>query len=376
MKKYITLIALIVISAKLFAQDGRASDDDLARAMRGGRLSLNAEKSILSAVEQTQINIDVFIPPATNNDGDFITDGRPVHMSDAAHTLASAGIPVSYHAQNWKILQGGGTLDIVDEYLVKYTAPANAPRDNTMVISVELIPKGHDLPKVVLLKTLYFEDGDNIFAFNVPGSGINDARYSQKTTGAKASAINPSTVAAIDPAILARIPAADRARLQAQKNKVDAATQASDVNLVSLTSNANAIYDPANNVTIIKFIGLGRDLGPGRPATPGSGIMIITYTGGLTKGVHPFNGISNAISFSPEIRPSVKNCACAMQGNPSLQKLKCGGTLTITKMDGDFITGTISSTIWNNKTGQDKTFNRGTVYGVFKIRKAYQDYHR
>ncbi|MES2108694.1 MAG: hypothetical protein V4577_08105 [Bacteroidota bacterium] len=375
MKKYISVIIFIVISAKLFAQNGRASDEDLARAMRGGRLSLNAEKSVLSAGEQTQINIDVYIPPATNNDGDFITDGHPEHMSDAAHTLASAGLPISYHAQNWKILQGGGSLDIVDEYLVKYTAPGSAPRDNMMVISVDLIPTGHDLPKVVLLKTLYFETGDNIFAFNVPASGINDARYSQKTTGAKGSATNPSTVAAIDPAILARIPAADRARLQAQKNQADAAVGASNVNLVSLTSNANAIFDPTNNVTIIKFIGLGRDLGPGHPAAAGGGIMIITYTGGLTKGVHPFNGTSNAISFSPDLRPSVKTCACSMQGNPKLQRLKCGGTLTITKMDGDFITGTISSTIWNNKTGQDKTFNRGTVYGVFKIRKAYNDPH-
>ena len=369
MKRYFSIVVFILLSAKLFAQSG----PDLVRAMRGGRLSLNAEKSILSAGEQTQINIDVFIPPDVNSTtGEANGDGHPVHMSDAAHTLASAGLPISYHAQNWKILQGGGSLDIVDDYLVKYTAPANAPRDNTMIISVELIPTGHDLPKVVLLKTLYFEDGDNIFAFNVPGSGINDARYSQKTTGAKASATNPSTVAAIDPAILARIPAADRARLQAQKNHVDAAVQASNVNLVSLTSNANAIFDPSNNVTIIKFIGLGRDLGPGHPSSAGGGIMIITYTGGLTKGVHPFNGISNAISFSPDFRPSVKTCACAMQGNQSLQRLKCGGTLTITSMDGDFITGTISSTIWNNKTGQDKTFNRGTVYGVFKIRKAYQ----
>ncbi|ASU36392.1 hypothetical protein [Mucilaginibacter xinganensis] len=371
MKRYLSITAFILLSAKLFAQNGRASDDDLARAMRGGRLSLNAEKSVLSASEQTQINIDVYIPPATNSDGDFITDGHPVHMSDAAHTLASAGIPVSYHAQNWKILQGGGSLDIVDEYLVRYTAPSQTPPDNTMVISVELIPTGHDLPKVVLLKTLYFETGDNIFAFNVPASGINDARYSQKTTGAKASATNPSTVAAIDPAILARIPAADRARLLAKKSQVDAALQSSDVNLVSLTSNANAIFDPANNVTVIKFIGLGRDMGPGSHTAAGSGVMMITYTGGLTKGVHPFNGNSNAIYFTPDIRPGVKVCACSMQGNQSLQKLHCGGTLTITSMDGDFITGTISSTVWNNKTGHDKIFNRGTVYGVFKIRKAY-----
>jgi hypothetical protein len=240
-----------------------------------------------------------------------------------------------------------------------------------MVISVELMPTGHDLPKVILLKTLYFEDGDNIFAFNIPGSGIIDARYSQKTTGARASSTNLSTVAAVDPAIMARIPAAQRARLQAQKSQVDAAVRASDVNVVSLTSNANAIFDPANNVTIIKFIGLGRDLGPGHPAAAGSGILIITYTGALTKGVHPFNGTLNAISFSPDyFWPNVKTCVCSMQGSSSLQKLHCGGTLTITSMDGDFITGTISSTIWNNKTGRDKTFNRGTVYGVFKIRKA------
>ena len=371
MKKYITLIVLIVISAKLFAQ----TSDDLARAMRGGRLSLNAEKSILSAGEQTQINIDVYIPPATDKNGDFITDGHPVHMSDAAHTLASAGLPISYHAKNWKILQGGGKLDIVDEYLVKYTAPANAPRDNTMVISVEMMPTGHDLPKVVLLKTLYFETGDNIFALDVPASGINNLRLSQKTTGAKGSATNPSTVAAIDPAILARIPAAERAKLQAQKNKVDAAVQASDINVVSLTSNANAIYDPASNTTVIKFIGLGRDLGPGHPAAAGGGIAMITYTGGLTVGVHPFNGKLNSISVMPNGAQDIKTCVCSMQGNPQLQRLKCSGTLTITKMDGDFITGTISSTVWNNKTGVDKIFQRGTVYGVFKIRKAYKDYH-
>ncbi|MCR8558947.1 hypothetical protein KXD93_14920 [Mucilaginibacter sp. BJC16-A38] len=373
MKKYFSIVVFILLSAKLFAQ----YPPDLVQAMRGGRFSLEADKSILSAGEVAQLNVNVFIPPAVDSHtGEATTDGRDVHASDAARTLANAGMTFVYHAQNWKIIQGGGSIDITDEFNIRYTAPSQAPRDNTIVISVDLIPTGHDMPKVVLLKTLYFEDGDNIFAFNVPASGINDARYSQKTTGARASATNPSTVAAVDPAILARIPAADRARLLAKKSQVDAALQSSDVNLVSLTSNANAIFDPANNVTVIKFIGLGRDMGPGSHTSAGNGIMMITYTGGLTKGVHPFNGKSNAIYFTPDIRPSVKICACSMQGNQSLQKLHCGGTLTITSMDGDFITGTISSTIWNNKTGQDKTFNRGTVYGVFKIRKAYQDYHR
>lgn len=374
MKKYITLLALIVISAKLFAQDGRASDDDLARAMRGGRLSLSAEKSVLSANEQTQINIDVYIPPATDNNGDFITDGHPVHMSDAAHTLAGSGAPISYHARNWKILQGGGSLDIIDEYLVKYTAPASAPRDNIMVITAEMIPTGHDLPKVVLLKTLYFESGDNIFALNDPAAGINDLRLSAATKGAKKSATNPVTVTAIDPAILARIPAAERQKLQQKKDKVDAEVQASSINLVSLTSNANAIYDPSNNVTVMTFMGMGKDLSPGHPGPAGGGMVTITYTGGLTKGVHSFSGRLNSINVMPDGPRDPKTCVCAMQGNPKLQRLKCSGTLTITSMDGDFITGSISSTVWNNR-GQDKVFTRGTVYGVFKIRKAYNDPH-
>lgn len=356
----------MLVSARLFAQH----PPDLVKAMRGGRLSLTADKSILSAGEQAQLNIDVFIPPDVNSTtGEANGDGRAVHMGDVSHTLASANLPISYHAKNWKIISGGGSLDILDDYTARYTAPGQAPADNSMVISVEMIPTGHDLPKVVLLKTLYFGTGENSFTFDVPASGIIDERYTQKTTGSKASATNPLTVAAIDPAILARIPAAERARLQAQKNKVDAAVKASNINAISLTSNANAIFDPSNNVTVIKFLSLARERGAGHPSAAGSGLLIITYTGGLTKGVHPFNGISNSIAFNASNK--LKTCVCSMQGNPSLQRLKCSGTLTITSMDGDFITGTISSTIWNNKTGVDKIFKRGVMYGVFKIRKAY-----
>ncbi|RWY54066.1 hypothetical protein [Mucilaginibacter gilvus] len=371
MKKYILITVLIFLSANLFAQTA----DEEAQALRGGRTSLNVEKSILSAGEQTQINIDVFIPPdVDSHTGEAKGDGHPVHIGDVSHTLASAGLPISYHAHNWKVLSGGGSLDIIDEYTIRYTAPAQAPRDNTMTISVELIPTGHDLPKVVLLKTLYFDRGENSFAFNVPGSGINDERYSQSTTGAKVSATNPSTVIAIDPAILARIPAADRARLKAQKEKVDAAVYASGVNAVSLTSNANAIYDSQSNVTVIKFLSLGRSTTQGGHTTVarGSNLLMITYTGGLTKGEHPFNGSLNSFTFSHGgTHPDPKTCVCSMKGNNNLQHLPCSGTLTITSMDGNFIKGTISTTVWNNKTGVDKTFNRGTVYGVFTIRKAY-----
>lgn len=373
MKRYFMLIVFLLVCAVGFAQ--KSSNDDLVRAMRGGRWTLEADKTILSAGEVAQLNVDVFIPPVVDkNSGEITTDGRQVHASDGAHAVAGTGIPFIYRTQNWKILQGGGKLDIIDDFNVRYTAPSSAPANNAIVITVELIPTGHDMPKVVLFKTLYFEDGDNVFTLNVPGSGINDLRLSQKTTGAKKGPANPSTVAAIDPALLAHIPPAERAKLQQQKNKVDAAVQASDINLVSLTSNGNAIFDPASNTTVIKFIGLGRDLGPGHPAAAGGGIAMITYTGGLTKGIHPFNGASNSITVMPAGPRDVKTCVCSMQGNSSLQKLKCSGTLIITNMDGDFITGTISSTVWNNKTGQDKYFQRGTVYGVFKVRKAYNDY--
>src|SRR5207248_2857671 len=130
------------------------------------------------------LNIDVFVPPDVNSaTGEANGDGRNVHMGEVSHTLASAGLPISYYAKNWKILSGGGSLDILDEYTVRYTAPGQPPKDNSMVISVEMIPTGHDLPKVVLLKTLYFDTGENSFAFNVPASGINDVRYSQSTMG-------------------------------------------------------------------------------------------------------------------------------------------------------------------------------------------------
>jgi hypothetical protein len=366
MKKYFTIILLALLSAKLFAQQA----PDLARAMRGGRLSLNSDKSILSSSEQAQLNIDVFVPPDVNSaTGEANGDGRNVHMGEVSHTLASAGLPISYHAKNWKILSGGGSLDILDEYTVRYTAPGQPPKDNSMVISVEMIPTGHDLPKVVLLKTLYFDTGENSFAFNVPASGINDVRYSQSTMGSAATLMTIAGAPAIDPRALAGMTAGEKQKLTEAANQVKAAHQASNINVVSLTSNANAIFDPTNNVTVIKFLGLGRSTGHGVPSG-GSGIVVITYTGGLTKGIHPFNGALNAFTFSPSLQ-DVKTCACAMQGNQSLQKLKCGGTITITSIDGGFIKGSISTTVWNNKTGSDKTFNRGTVYGVFKIRKAY-----
>jgi hypothetical protein len=373
MKRYFNIIAFLLVSATAFAQ--RQPNEDLVRAMRGGRWSLEADKTILSAGEVAQINVDVFIPPVVDrNTGETTTDGRVVHADEGAHAVANTDIPFIYHARNWKILAGGGSIDIVDEFNIRYTAPSQAPPNNTITISVELIPTGHDMPKVVLLKTLYFEDGENIFTLNDAAAGIDNLRLRQRTTGAKKGPANPSTVTAIDPAILARIPAAEREKLQKQKNQVDAAVEASDVNVISLTSNANALYDPASNTTVIKFLALTKDLSPGHPAGYAGGMAIITYTGGLTVGVHPFNGKSDAISVMPDGPRDPKTCTCSMQGNPSLQKLKCSGTLTITKMDGDFITGTISSTVWNNK-GRDKVFTRGTVYGVFKIRKAYNDYH-
>jgi hypothetical protein len=387
MKKYFRILVFIQLSAgfsPVFAQLTPNPADE-AKTLRGQVVSMNSDKTLLTAGEKAELSIQVYIQPkvTSNDDANNMLTGRTVSIDRNGVIQDGTAATIQYKPANWKILQGGGSLGGENDnmFAATYTAPSQAPKDDMMVISVDMIPQDANLPKVQLIKTVYFIDADNVFTIDVPASGIFNEKYSQKTTAPVVPALQ-----GIDPRVLAAMSPAQKQQIANAQQKLQQAQQHSNVNVVSLTSNANAIYDATRNVTILKFNGLSKDgsqtqpsaaaMPAGMPAMAGmpgataipTCFLVITFTGKPTVGVHQLNGQFDSFSFNLLAEP-LKNCVCATQGNQQLQKLPCGGALTITSIDDTAIKGTISTSIYN-MPNPSNTFFTGSLYGVFKVVKT------
>ncbi|MGC4101709.1 hypothetical protein [Ferruginibacter sp.] len=371
MKRYrvFLLLAAGLFTQTVFAQPhGSNAKKQLEEALtlKGGRVSLESDKELLEPNESAALNIMLIVPPTINEQsGEANGDAYTINLP----TGSDPNLPAIYKTKNWKIVEGGGSLVRIDDNSYTYKGPATRPANGVMTISVELYPVGNTLPKVILLKTLYFADNETAIVVNMPAAGINSRKYINKmNTGMKLPATATQGMA---PRAASRMPADIQAKLAAAQQQVNAAQQNTGLNLSAITSNAMELYDVKDNFTTVKFTALSMEMYNGKPYKQEAGNVMYTFQfSGKGVGNHPL--LKNEKSGMSIIIAPTKVCFCGSNAPSADDKVLCDGSVTILSMDDNYMTGYITSKIY---TAVGKTIYQGFIHGKFKVRVTSMDQH-
>ncbi len=355
------IVLLLAITLPAFAQPLRTPAEavkDIARALKGGRVSLESNKSLMEPNDGAALSVKLTIYPQFNEQTGE-NEGVPYYMD--LPDGSDPNSPAQYKEGNWKIVQGGGALTRIDETHYTYMSPATAPPDNIMVISVDLNPTGPNWPKLVLLKTLYFVNDQTAIVVNLPEVGFNNQKYVTQTGGG----VKIPSMEGLDTRVASHIDPALQAKMDAAKAAMEAAQRANGIDLTALTSNAMAYYDPKNDLTAIKFTQLslqmenGRDVRSSATANPNTILCEFSYKGKGT-GQHALSDKISGVGFL--IVGTLKGCGCGNNRNGQEDQAPCNGYVNIKSMDDKVMKGELWAEVYSVV---DKRIVRGFIHGRF-----------
>ena len=353
MKKLPILLLLLYACGQIsFAQKNYKQAVDQVIAQKGANLFINIDKNLLEPNETARLSIGILVYSEDSIPGD---ETPKLELPDEEILPPNSEV---YTATDWKILQGGGNLVGVDETTQNYTAPAKIPAEKTAVISVDLIPKVRNLPKVVLLQTIYFSENETAFVLNMPQMGIVNRKYVSKLDGgAKVPTVNPQVAKNLPPDV--------QKQLEDAKKQME--TKSLEMDLAALSSSGVAIYDAAQGFTAIRVSKLYQTIQNGKSVSNGGIEAMLAFN---------FNG-KNAGSFDiGEDKTGLGFTIPAMQlsfgcgdTQSDTEKYPCKGKVVITEVDPKFVKGTVRVAVFCSPPLTKKIF-LGNFYGKFKVNRA------
>ncbi len=351
MKKAAILFLLTVFLAQIVsAQKNRQQAIDEIIAQKGANLFINIDKNLLEPQENVRLSIGILVYNDTTIPGDETPD---LQFPDEEILPPENNL---YKAVNWKILQGGGNLVGIDATTQTYSAPAKLPADKIAVISVDLQPLLPNLPKVILLQTIYFAENETAFVLNMPAAGIVNQKYVSKLDGgAKLPVVSPQAAKNLPPNI--------RQQLEEAQKKME--QQSMDMNLTAMTSNAFAYFDKEKGFTAIRFseLGLQRTNGKTSQAVGKDATLTFNFKG---KGAGSYDLGEDQTGLGFFRVNAQKGYGCG-DTQSETEKYPCKGKIVITEVDAKFVKGTVRATVF---TSVGKKIFSGSIYGKFKVNRA------
>lgn len=364
--KKIILFAFCLPSIMAMAQnfDNLPFDDEHKKYTGdGGSLSLNADKYLLEPGEADMLTVRInWIDPEP--------DG-PIPKQYDYRFKDPANAP--WKITKWEIIEGGGELRTDDQkYYASYTAPTPMPSYKSVTIAVTMMPNDPTKPKVILLKTIYLEDNENVFYFNCPAYGAMEEKYVVKDNGGIFNTPNTSQARQHGSAQQNQQLDQLQQQLQQAQQRAKDAAGGRNLDLGSLTSNLKAVYDGQKDLTTIVVLGTDVAMIKGKPANSKKEYQIVFSFPGQGPGVFKIKGrAENAASV---VLVHQKACGCDYDPNSHEKEPPCsGGIIRITKYDakpGGYIEGTITANLVGN-VGEQTIF--GDLDGKFKVKLAMQN---
>ncbi|MGI8786218.1 MAG: hypothetical protein ACR2HG_00465 [Pyrinomonadaceae bacterium] len=359
-KKLEKILLIIAITAAIFIsgnQTATAQPNPQRTYLRlQGEYKLQASKPIVEANEVVGIHVMIDnlaisefkhlpLPPGTPDEQLLL----PEQLGEFPWTI-----------ENWKILEGGGSLNPVYGSKQNYKAPAQAPPDNLITISVDLIPKKAGDPKIILLQTLYFTENETAFYLNLPQIGAVSSKYIlSANTGVKVP-----TMQGVDPRVAARMSPDLKAKMAQAQAQMQAAQEQSGINLSAVTSNAMALYDAPNNLTAVKFMKLKLQYNNRRVAAQSTGSALLSFSfKGKDVGTYSLNDPATGLGFMLTMGGIGVGCG----NNNGSKDAPCNGSVKITSMDDKTIKGEVMTKVYT--AVKDKLYS-GTFYGKFFVNRA------
>jgi len=352
------IIPLLLLAASGFSQHiyTPAEERDMAKALRAGRITVESDKLLLEPNEAAALSLKLIIYPTVNQETEEL-QGTPTTVDLPDGT--DPNVPAPYHEGKWKILQGGGTLTRIEPNNYSYTAPATAPPDKTMVISIELTPTSSTWPKMTLLQTLYFVDDQTAIVVSLPEAGFNSEKFVSQVSGG----VKVPTMQGMDPRVASHISPDLQAKMAQAQAAMAQAQQSSGINLSAITSNSMMYYDAPNDLTAIKLTQLSLQMVSGRPAPkgrPGGYSCEISYKGtGL--GRHPMSDKVSGTTLHTYPIP-VKGCACGNNRNGEKDEAPCNGYVNIKSIENGVAKGEFAARVYN---AVGKRIVKGFIHGKF-----------
>ncbi|MFN8347025.1 MAG: hypothetical protein U0X91_18640 [Spirosomataceae bacterium] len=343
----IILTSLLSICGLLFFETGSFAQTpkgwskeswDEAVAGKSAKLILNSDKELLEASEVCNLNIQLISIPGTDADNE-----TPGLLRELSYQNLPTGQVTPYKTTNWSILEGGGNL-ITDNNTATFTAPNSAPKGKKIVISVDLEPQSPNLPKIQLLKTIYFTENETAVTLHVPSIGIMNAKFTSNNDGGVGS----------------------RAKGNIPQVAYEA-TKSRGYNLNALTSNAMLIYEPNQNLSILRFSSLtleALDSDGSKEMHQGIATLAVSFRG---RGKGTFALDDKEVGLILYLASMQKGCGCGKDAAQPDEKFDCHGKVTITKDDGKEVEGNFNATVF---TDDGKNIVKGRIQGKFKALKA------
>ncbi|MBV9215111.1 MAG: hypothetical protein JO053_02955 [Acidobacteria bacterium] len=328
---------------------------DEAIARHAAVFSIAAERTLLEPKETTSLVVHVLLPPHMS------ADGVPTDMPEDVPFPAE--LESKYKVTNWHILEGGGDLIKVDNETYSYSAPAAAPPNRTMSVSVDLLPAQPGLAKVVLIQTLYFVQNETAFFVNMPQIGLTNVKcVSQSNGGAKVPSVQ-----GLDPRALANLPPDVRQKMAQAQAQMAAAQGSSGIDPSAVSSNQMSIYDPDNDQTAVRFSTLNVQMDHGRAATNAGLTALLNFNfKGKGEGTYTLN--ADGVGLGIYLPNQRKGAGCGTnQKGASGQDMPCTGNVVITSVGDKFVKGTVRTAIW---TSVGNEIFRGYLYGKFTVNRA------
>ncbi len=245
LKIYLPAIFILLMQATVHAQPSSPGwPDPNTNIGQGATADIYADKYISEPGET--INLTVKLLLVDHSDplrGIHLYDYRPADPSTAPWKIG-----------NWKIQDGGGELvtPSPDSYYAVLHSPAQMPANKCVVVTVELDPQLHGYSKIILYRTIYMQDNENVFYFNCPAYGVMQGKYLVNNNGGVLSSpAIPNNAATQNNQQIKDL----QAQLQQAQQTAKTAIAAKGYDAGALTSNARAVYAANENITTIAIQG-------------------------------------------------------------------------------------------------------------------------
>jgi hypothetical protein len=232
-----------------------------------------------------------------------------------------------------------------------------------MVISVDMIPTSTALPKVILLKTIYFVEDETAIIVNIPAGGFNNTKYVTTTAGG----MKVPTMAGVDPRAKALIDPGTRAKMEQAQQAVAAAQGNTGINLTAITSNSTAYFDGTNDQTLLKFSKLTIQMDGGKDRRPiVNGVRVTPVGTVLTNASFTFKGHGVGMYELEEKNEGgglmdgpTKGCGC---GNWQPKEAPCKGYVHVKSVENGIMKGDFSALAY---TWDGSRLTQGYISGKF-----------
>ncbi len=275
------------------------------KEMQAALLDITPNKNYAELGEKVELAVTIVVTDE---------EGNPAKLDYRPEDPATA----PWFVQNWKIVEGGGTLQSNprsgNDYFAILTAPEKMPPGKCVIVEVTMHALDKNYPETILRATIYLESHENVFFVNCPFLDIHHEKWviNENATTPLSNVPIPGTGPANNAAATDARQKAALERIQLAQAQKKAA--AMNFNLDAAMANCKAVYSPEEKTTAITLMGGVHEMVNGsKKATPNNFMIVLSVPGrSMDRYI-----IKNKQNISVAVTLPMMNTACGCNDDPA-----------------------------------------------------------